>query len=58
MIRYLRRPAVEDLTGLSRSTIYQMMAEGRFPRPIKITGKAVAWSQRDVEEWLAKRPSA
>ena len=30
-VRFLRRPEVEHLTGLSKSAIYQRMAEGRFP---------------------------
>ena len=37
----LRRPAVEAMTGLSRSTIYAMMAEGEFPRPLKLGKRAV-----------------
>ena len=31
-VRFLRRPEVEHLTGLSKSAIYQRMAEGRFPK--------------------------
>lgn len=34
--RILRRPDVENATGLSRSTIYAMMADGEFPRPIQL----------------------
>ena len=39
--RMLRRPAVEARTGLSRSTLYAMMAEGRFPLPVKLGLRAV-----------------
>lgn len=56
--KYLRRPGVEEITGLSRSTIYKLMSEGEFPRPIKITGKAVAWPESAIAEWLASRPVA
>ena len=55
--KHLRRPAVQDLTGLSRSTIYSMMAKGAFPRPIKLTAKAVAWRESAIAEWLAQRPT-
>ena len=41
--RLLRRPEVEALTGLARATIYQKMAAGHFPRPVKIGIRAVAW---------------
>lgn len=56
--RHLRRKAVEDLTGLSRSTIYEQMANGRFPRPVKLTGKAVAWPESQIVAWLAQRPTS
>lgn len=54
-IRHLRRRAVEDLTGLSRSTIYNMMAKGEFPRPVRLTERAVAWPESDIADWLAQR---
>ena len=56
--RHLRRPAVQELTGLSRSTIYAMMADGQFPRPVKLTGKAVAWPESKIVAWLAQRPTS
>ncbi|WP_111559711.1 MULTISPECIES: AlpA family transcriptional regulator [Paracoccus] len=52
----LRRPEVERLTGLSRSTIYRLMADGEFPKPVKLTRKAVGWQQNTINEWLAQRP--
>jgi prophage regulatory protein len=41
--KLLRRPFVEEVTGLSRSTIYAMMSDGKFPRPYRIGRRAVAW---------------
>jgi prophage regulatory protein len=55
--KHLRRPAVEALTGLSRSTIYDLMAKGAFPRPVRLTEKAVAWPESAIVEWLAQRPT-
>lgn len=56
--RIIRRPEVEALTGLSRSTIYKLMADGAFPKPVKLTGKAVGWPEKAVTDWLAQRPAA
>jgi len=56
--KHLRRAAVEDLTGLARSTIYDLMAKGQFPRPVRLTGKAVAWPESAIADWLASRKSA
>ena len=55
--KHLRRPAVQDLTGLSRSTIYDLMAKGAFPRPVRLTAKAVAWPESVIADWLAQRPT-
>lgn len=56
--RFYRRTDVEVITGLSRSTIYLMMSRGEFPRPVKITGKAVAWPESVIKTWLAARTEA
>ena len=53
---HLRRPAVEAATGLSRSSIYDMMDKDEFPRPVRIGKRAVAWPQSAIEAWLAERP--
>ena len=55
MPRFIRRKAVEELTGLARSTIYQMVHEGRFPRPVRLGGRAVAWLETEVNDWVAAR---
>lgn len=57
-VKHLRRRSVEEVTGLSRSTIYSLMARGEFPRPVRLTARAVAWPETDVAEWLAQRDGA
>lgn len=56
--KHYRRPAVEEKTGLSRSSIYELMDRDLFPRPIRIGRRAVAWRESDIEAWLASRPIA
>lgn len=53
----LRRPAVETRTGLSRSTLYAMMARSEFPRPVRLGQRAVGWRESDVAAWLESRQS-
>ena len=50
----LRRPDVEAVTGLSRSTIYKWMDEGSFPKPVKLGPRAVGWREVDINDWLNK----
>jgi prophage regulatory protein len=54
----LRRPDVEKRCGLSRSTIYQLMTEGRFPRPLRLGKRAVGWRESDVAGWLEALPTS
>lgn len=53
--RVLRRPQVEAATGLGRSTIYEMIARGEFPTPIKLGARAVGWIESEIEQWLDHR---
>jgi prophage regulatory protein len=48
----LRRSQVEHEVGLKRSTIYQRMQEGTFPRPIRLGERAVGWRASDIELFL------
>jgi prophage regulatory protein len=54
----LRLPTVKARTGLSRSTIYLRIAEGSFPAPVSLGGRAVGWIEAEVNGWLAKRIEA
>jgi prophage regulatory protein len=51
----LRLPTVKVRTGLSRSTIYQQVAEGSFPRPVNIGARAVGWVESDIENWISRK---
>ena len=54
-LRVLRLPQVRQATGLSRSMIYQLEAERRFPRRLKIGARAVGWVEGEVQAWVATR---
>jgi len=51
----LRIGAVSTITGLSVPTIYRMMSQGGFPRPLKITSHARAWKLSDINAWIDSR---
>ena len=54
--RLLRRPEIEQRCGLTRSTIYRLMDDDRFPRPVRVGPKAVRWLESDIDAWVASRP--
>ncbi len=41
---------------ISRSELYRQIADGRFPRPVRVGLRAVRWHLNEVEEWIAARP--
>ncbi len=57
-VRFLRLPEVLDRTGLSRSTIYVRLDQGRFPRPVSLGARAVGWIEAEVDEWIRERIAA
>lgn len=58
-LRFMRLKEVIARTGLSRSTIYLMVADGRFPRQVRLGGsRSVAWIEAEVEGWMRERIEA
>jgi prophage regulatory protein len=53
---FVRMAAVLRMTGLGRSTIYRLMAENKFPAPVRLAKRAVAWRRIDLERWSDGRP--
>ena len=51
----LRRGDGERATGLPRSTIYELMARGQFPKPIKLGPRAVGWLESEIAGWQRAR---
>lgn len=51
----LRLGGVEQRTGLKRSTIYKLIQERKFPQPVKLTERCVAWDSLAVDEWIQQR---
>ena len=56
--RLLRRREVEAITGMGRSSIYRLMQDGAFPRPVRIGPAAVRWRASDITRWLESRSIA
>ncbi|MCG3730647.1 AlpA family transcriptional regulator [Vibrio cincinnatiensis] len=54
-MKFLRLKDVMSLTGLGRSTIYKFMDDEVFPKTIPLGGRAVAWVESEIEEWMEQR---
>jgi prophage regulatory protein len=51
----LRLPDVLARVGLSRPTLYRLIALGTFPRALPLGPQAVGWRASDVDQWIADR---
>lgn len=51
----LRLPDVIRVTGLSKTSIYRMIAEGEFPRPVQLGKQAVGWKSSAIQQWNESR---
>jgi prophage regulatory protein len=58
--RILRMTHVADRVGLSKSSIFALIADGKFPRPFPLTpnGRAVGWLECDIDDYILARRHA
>ncbi len=54
-MRFMRLTEVIKDTGLGRSSIYKRIAEGEFPKPVPLGGRAVGWVSDEIEAWILER---
>ena len=54
-ISILRLPDVQARTGLSRSLIYDLAKNERFPKQVSLGSRAVGWLESEVDTWLEER---
>lgn len=53
--RFMRLDAVEQETGLKKSTIYAAMRAGTFPQPVRLSLRCVAWRDSEIQRWMSQR---
>lgn len=52
--RFVRLGEVLQRTGMSRSWIYREVAEGCFPKPVKLNLTSV-WLESEINAWIAAK---
>ena len=53
--RFIKIKEVSARTALSRSYLYELCKLGKFPKQIKLSERASAWIESEVEDWIEKR---
>jgi prophage regulatory protein len=54
-MKLIKLKQVMECTGLARSTVYKFMAEGQFPKPVKLGVRMVAWVETEIQEWVREK---
>lgn len=55
---YLSLYGVKKVTGMSKSSVYRLVKDGDFPKPVKLIGNRVGWPDYEVYQWNRERLSA
>ena len=53
--RFLRLSEVLEMTGMSKTFIYDRINEGTFPKQIQLGSRSVVWNEREVVQWMEDR---
>ncbi|MBU3667664.1 MAG: AlpA family phage regulatory protein [Rhodocyclaceae bacterium] len=53
--RLLKLDAVKKITAQSKSAIYEKISGGKFPPPVRLGERAVAWVEDEVNAWVSAR---
>lgn len=51
--KFLRLPAVIEMVGMKRATIYKHIKAGTFPAPVQLGSRSVAWDEETLASWQA-----
>jgi prophage regulatory protein len=53
--KILRLPAVVELCGMGKTSIYMGEKNGTFPARVRLSARLVGWNLLDVERWIEER---
>jgi prophage regulatory protein len=56
--RLIRQPEVLRRVGISKSTLWDWIKADRFPRPVRLGERAVAWKSSEIDRWIEGRVEA
>ncbi len=54
-MRLIKLKEVIEKTSLGRSTIYEFMTKGTFPKQVSLGAKSVAWLESEVDDWIMEK---
>ncbi len=56
--RLIRMKKVLEMTGLGKTSVYDLLNAGNFPKSVPISERSVAWVEAEVQQWIDERIAA
>ncbi len=53
--RIIRAKEVQNMTGLSRTTLWRLENKNEFPNRVGLGANSVGWKLSEVQNWIDKR---
>lgn len=50
--KIIRLPELSSRIGLTRTSIYRLISQGKFPKQIKLSLRTSGWLESEVETWI------
>lgn len=57
-VMFMRLPEVKAVTGLGKTSIYELIRDKDFPPPVRLSSRAVAWIRSEIRQWALDRVNA
>lgn len=57
-LKFIRLPKVIEKIAIGRTTVYEKIKTGEFPKPYPLGARAVAWLEEDIDAWIEARITA
>ncbi|MFM5429872.1 helix-turn-helix transcriptional regulator [Aeromonas veronii] len=54
-LRFIRVVEAVKKTGLSKSSIYDLMAQDLFPKTVRLGARSVAFIESEIDAWMVER---
>ena len=55
---FIRLPEVRQKVGMSKSYIYDLISQDKFPKPVKVSPRISCWVAAEVDQWVQERIDA
>ncbi|MDA9043973.1 AlpA family transcriptional regulator [Pseudomonadales bacterium] len=55
---FIRLPAVLQKVGMSKSFVYDLITQDKFPKPVKVSPRISCWVAAEVDQWVQDRIDA